>query len=273
MAQQSKYGSEMKSRGPVVVGTTGLLVTLSLCIAQPADRVDIESLTHAEIHDAIHKHGKTTVLIFNGGTEQRGPHAVLGGHTFMARRTAEAIARRLGNALVAPVLPFSPAGSHLNPKWPGSVDLPPDLYSKVNEAVVASMVTNGFRNVILMGDHGGGQQELAALAKTLNVRYSAQGVHVYFCSSVYKEAREDFNAWLKENKLPVGTHASIPDTSELMYLGGEEYVRKNKLELGNRKNGITGDPRPSSADLGKRVFDMKVDYGVAEIRRLIAGKP
>ena len=191
----------------------------------------------------------------------------------MARRTAEAIARRLGNALVAPVLPFSPAGSHLNPKWPGSVDLSPELYSKVNEAVVASMATNGFRSIILMGDHGGGQQELASLAKALNARYSAQGVHVYFCSSVYKEAREDFNAWLKEHKLPVGTHASIPDTSELMYLGGEEYVRKNRLANGNSENGITGDPRPASAEFGKRVFDMKVDYGVAEIRRLISGKP
>ena len=248
------------------------LITLSLCLAQTADRVEIERMTHAEIYDAIHKSGKTTVLIYNGGTEQRGPHAVLGGHTFMARRTAEAIARRLGNALVAPVLPFSPAGSHLNPKLPGSVDLAPELYAKVNEAVVASMVTNGFRNIILMGDHGGGQQELAGLARNLNTRYASQGVHVYFCSSVYKEAREDFNAWLKQHELPVGTHASIPDTSELMYLGGEEYVRKDRLVAGNSNNGIVGDPRPSSPELGKRVFDMKVDYGVEEIRRLLANK-
>lgn len=249
------------------------LLSLSLCLAQGADRVEIELMTHTEVHDAIHKHGKTTVLIYNGGTEQRGPQAVLGGHTFMARRTAEAIARRLGNALVAPVLPFSPAGSHLNPKWPGSVDLPPDLYAKVNEAVAASMVTNGFRNLVLMGDHGGGQQELAGLARTLNARYAPQGVHVYFCSSVYKQARDDFNAWLKQHELPVGTHASIPDTSELMYLGGEEDVRRNRLVTGTADNGIVGDPRPSSPELGKRVFDMKVEYGVEEIRRLIGSKP
>jgi creatinine amidohydrolase/Fe(II)-dependent formamide hydrolase-like protein len=246
--------------------------TLCLCLAQSTGQVEIELMTHTEIHDAIHKHGKTTVLIYNGGTEQRGPQAVLGGHTFMARRTAESIARRLGNALVAPVLPFSPAGSHLNAKWPGSVDLPADLYVKVNEAVVASMVTNGFRNIVLMGDHGGGQQELAGLARTLDGRYATQGVRVYFCSSVYKEAREDFNAWLKQHEFPVGTHASIPDTSELMYLGVKEYVRKDRLVAGSSENGITGDPRRSSPELGKRVFDMKVDYGVQEIRRLIAGK-
>jgi creatinine amidohydrolase/Fe(II)-dependent formamide hydrolase-like protein len=244
------------------------VAAFGVCLAQ-AEQVEMERMTHPEIHDAIQKQGKTTVLIYNGGTEQRGPQAVLGGHTFMARRTAEAIARRLGNALVAPVLPFSPAGSHLNPNWPGSVDLSPELYAKVNEAVVASMVTNGFQNVILMGDHGGGQQELASLARTLNARYSPKGVHVYFCSSVYKEAREDFNAWLKQHGLPVGTHASIPDTSELMYLGGEEYVRKDRLAAGNGKNGVVGDPRKSSAELGKQVFDMKVDYGVKEIRRLI----
>lgn len=188
----------------------------------------------------------------------------------MARRTAAAIARRLGNALVAPVLPFSPAGSHLNAKTPGSVDLTPDLYSKVNEAVVASMVTNGFKNVVLMGDHGGGQQELEGLARTLNNRYAPQGVRVIFCGSVYRKSRDDFNAWLKQNQLPVGAHASIPDTSQLMYLGGEEYVRKNRLTLGSPDNGIVGDPRRSSAELGKRVFDMKVDYGVEEIRRLLA---
>ena len=248
------------------------LLTLAAFRVTGADRVEIENMTHAEIYDAIHKQGKRTVLIYNGGTEQRGPHAVLGGHTFMARRTAEAIARRLGDALVAPVLPFSPAGSHLNAKWPGSVDLSPELYVRVNEAVVASMVTNGFRSIILMGDHGGGQQELSTLARALDGKYAPQGVHVYFCSSVYKEARDDFNAWLKEHRLPVGTHASIPDTSELMYLGGEDYVRKNRIVTGSPDNGIVGDPRPSSSELGKRVFDMKVDYGVAEIRRLIPGK-
>jgi creatinine amidohydrolase/Fe(II)-dependent formamide hydrolase-like protein len=250
-------------------------LALSLCLAQSADRVviervEIERMTHAEIYDAIHKQGKTTVLIYNGGTEQRGPHAVLGGHTFMARRTAEAIARRLGNALVAPVLAFSPAGAHLNPKTPGSVDVSPDLYVKINEAVVASMVTNGFRNVILMGDHGGGQQELASLAGTLNTRYAPKGVHVYFVSSVYKEARDDFNAWLKQHDLPVGTHASIPDTSELMYLGGDTYIRKDKLAAGDGSNGVQGDPRPSTPEMGKLYFDLKTKNAVAQIQAMIA---
>ena len=247
---------------------SALLLLAATAWAQTKAPVEIELMTHEEIHAAIHKQGKTTVLVYNGGTEQRGPQAVLGGHTFMARRTGEAIARRLGDALLAPVLPFSPAAMHLKPEWPGTVSVPEDLYTQINEAVVASMVVNGFKTVILMGDHGGGQKELAALAKKLDAKYAPNGVRVYFSGAVYEKSRVDFNEWLKQNKMPVSSHAGIPDTSELMYLGGDTYVRKNKLVLGNGSNGITGDPRLSSPELGKRVFDMKVDYATDEIRRL-----
>ena len=120
------------------------ILTLSLCLAQSGERVEIERMTHAEIHDAIHKHGKTTVLIYNGGAEQRGPHAVLGGHTFMARRTAEGIARRLGNALVAPVLPFSPAGSHLiYEKRTGSTQITQQI---------RRVAANGSNDIVLIDD-------------------------------------------------------------------------------------------------------------------------
>ena len=60
--------------------------------AQTQEQVEIEMMTYPEIYSAIHDQGKTTVLIYNGGTEQRGPHAVLGGHTFMARAIAPMIA-------------------------------------------------------------------------------------------------------------------------------------------------------------------------------------
>jgi creatinine amidohydrolase len=123
--------------------------------------------------------------------------------------------------------------------------------------------------LILMGDHGGGQKELAQLAERLDKKYGPKGRHVYFCSVVYEKARVDFNAWLKQNHLPVSTHAGIPDTSELMYLGGDTYVRKDKLAAGDGKNGIVGDSRPSTPELGKRVFDMKVEYAVADIQRQI----
>lgn len=243
-------------------------ILLACASTLAAQQVDMELLTYPEVQQAI-LHGKNTVLIYNGGTEQRGPHAVLGGHTLIARRVGLEVARRLGNALLAPVMPFSPAGSHVNPKWPGSVNLPVETFVAVNEAAVASMVVAGFRNIVVMGDHGGGQQELAAMATRLDARYGPKGTHVVFCGAIYR-SYADFDEWLKQNHLPVGRHASIPDTSLLMYLAGDQYVRKDKLTVGSKDNGIDGDPRKSTAEIGKILFDKKVTAAVEEIRRLLS---
>ena len=141
------------------------------------------------------------------------------------------------------------------------------------------MVVNGFKNIVLLGDHGGGQKELETLAARMNARYAPKGTRVYYSGAGYFKVRDDFDAWLAANHLPLSTHAGIPDTSELMYLGGDKYIRKDKLMAGDPvkpdphakrvNNGVTGDPRPSTPELGKRVFDMRVTYITAEIQRLI----
>src|SRR5260221_2943821 len=77
---------------------------------RPIDAVDsvfIEELTWMEVRDAL-KAGKTTVIIPTGGVEQNGPYLATGKHNYVLRATTEAIARKLGNALVAPIVPFVP---------------------------------------------------------------------------------------------------------------------------------------------------------------------
>ena len=73
------------------------------------DSVFIEELTWLEVRDAI-RAGKTTVIIATGGVEQNGPYLASGKHNYVLRATTEAIARKLGNALVAPIVPFVPEG-------------------------------------------------------------------------------------------------------------------------------------------------------------------
>jgi creatinine amidohydrolase len=266
------------------------IVTLAQRPPKP-DEVEMEMMTYPEIHSAIHDRGKTTVLIYNGGTEQRGPHAVLGGHTLMARAIAPMIAHQLGNALVAPVLPYStnPAGG-VNDKMPGSIGLSPDLFTKVNEVVVDAMVKHGFKNIVLMGDHGGGQTELGKLADAMDTKYGPQGVHVYFCGDLYEKSRLEFAEWSKSRNLPLSNHAGLSDTSTMLYLQpkAESWVRNiykttvgdPVLPAGQRadpnaprvNNGVTGDPRPSTPETGKIVVDMKVKNAVAQIQKLIAAK-
>jgi creatinine amidohydrolase len=210
---------------------------------------------------------------------------VLGGHSLTAKPQGIDIARKLGNALLAPVMPFSIAGRHLNPKTPGSVNIPGPVFAAVNEAIVDSMVVNGFKNIVLMGEHGGGQKELAEVAKKADQKYSPQGVHVFFCGDFYEKTQAEFQQWVIANKLPPSTHAGIPDTSLMMYLGDDGWVRKDKMVPGDRwlppgatrdpkvplvDNGIIGDPRPSTPEMGKRYFDLKTKNAVAQIQAMIA---
>jgi creatinine amidohydrolase/Fe(II)-dependent formamide hydrolase-like protein len=244
-------------------------------------------MTWAEVKKAIHEEGKTTVLVYNGGTEQRGPQNVNGGHNLMARATVRAIALKLGNAITAPVMPFSV--NEASADLPGTIGLTGPVFAAVNEQVAEQLIKSGFKNVVLMGDHGGGQKELGEVARKLDSKYASQGIRVVFADEMYEKAQGDYEKWLAENKYPSGGHASVMDTSEMLYLGGDKgWVRKDLIPtaLGdpvrrrgeapdpNAKrvnNGITGDARPSTAELGKRIFDMKVDYAVRQIKQLLPG--
>jgi creatinine amidohydrolase/Fe(II)-dependent formamide hydrolase-like protein len=247
-----------------------------------APQVEFEMMTWPEVKAALAA-GRTTALFYTGGTEQRGPQNINGGHSLMGKAVVKAIALRLGNAIAMPVLPFTP--NNASAELPGTIGLTNDIFAAVLERVSEQAIVTGFKNVILMGDHGGGQPNVyRTVAKKLDDKYAPQGIHVYFCDEVYAKANRDFDDWLASQGYPRSAHAGLPDTSEMMYLGGESWVRYGLIAtaLGdpvpssgqpqaNRdtpriNNGITGDARRSSVALGKMHFDMKIDYAVKQIQ-------
>jgi creatinine amidohydrolase/Fe(II)-dependent formamide hydrolase-like protein len=162
-----------------------------------------------------------------------------------------------------------------------------EILAVVLERITEQAIATGFKNVVLMGDHGGGQPAVYHdVAAKLDAKYAPQGIRVFFCDEVYAKAQGDFDKWLEANGYPVSSHAGIPDTSEMLYLGGDVWVRRDliKTALGDPvlprgqardpnvprvNNGISGDARRSTAELGKMAFDMKVDYAVKQIRGLL----
>ena len=267
--------------------TDATLTPTAVAAAPKEPLVEFEMMTWPEVKAALEA-GKTTALFYTGGTEQRGPQNVNGGHNLMAKATVKAIALKLGNAIAMPVLPYMP--NNASATLPGTIGITPEILAAILERISEQAIATGFKNVILMGDHGGGQPDVYRdVAKKLDDKYAPQGIHVYYCDEVYKKRQDDFDKWLADNGYPVSSHAGIPDTSEMLYLGGDLWVRKEliKTALGDPvrqpgqprdpnaprvNNGISGDARRSSAELGKKVFDMKIDYAVKQIRALVGGQ-
>ncbi len=258
--------------------------------APAASGVELDMMTWVELKAAIAA-GKNTLLIYTGGTEQRGPQNVTAGHNMMGRPIVKAIAEKLGNALALPVLPFSPTG--MSAEIPGSFNLSAETLGKVLEELAEDGVVNGFKTVVLMGDSGGGQGPTgvyAAVAKKLDDKYKAQGIRVYYANESYTKANAEMTEILVKEGHPRGAHAGILDTSLMLYLDTEnKYVRRDQLATavgdpvlapGEKRdpsykpvnNGISGDARKSSAEIGKRFFDLKVATAVKQIQALQAAK-
>lgn len=188
---------------------------LAVKSASGPSSVEFETMTWPEVKEAL-ANGRNTALFYTGGTEQRGPQNANGGHNLMAKATVKAIALKLGNAIAMPVLPYTP--NNASAQRPGTIGLTNDLLAAILERISEQAIVTGFKNVILMGDHGGGQPDVYRdVARNLDARYAPRGIHVYFCDAVYKKAQVDFDSWLVSNGYPRGTHGGISDTSEMMY--------------------------------------------------------
>jgi len=276
----------------IACGTASLILAARPARSAPCaqtDLVEFEKMTWEEVKCEIAA-GKTTALIYTGGTEQRGPHLVNGGHNLIAHAVVEAIARKLGNAIYLPVLPYTPNDAE---SIPGTLGITDELLAAMLERIAGQAALNGFRNVILMGDHGGGQPQVyEALAKKLDGNLSG-GARVFYCDQVYRPANDAFDHYLTQHGYPLGLHGYLFDTSTMMYLDKDNtWVRRDlvpsavgdpvvghtagdgKAQFGphSPQNGILGDARRSTAELGQRAFDMKVDYAVRQIRSLLPTK-
>ena len=276
-----------------VAGIALLSASTAFAQARKAENNEFAMMTWPEVKAAIAA-GKTTALVYTGGTEQRGPQNVNGGHTLMGTEIVKTIAARLGNAIWLPVLPYTP--NNASADLPGTIGLTPEILGAILERVSEQAIATGFKNVVIMGDHGGGQPATyAEVAKKLEAKYAPQGKHVFFCDEVYAKAQGDFDDWLVAHGYPRSSHAGIPDTSTMLYLGGDKgWVRKELIptaegdpvpppgQRGGRgqapdpnapprkNNGISGDARRSTVALGKQAFDIKIDYAVKQIQGFLA---
>lgn len=236
--------------------------------------VYLEDLTSTEVRDAI-RAGTTTIIIPVGGTEQSGPLMALGKHNVRVKVLAGRIATSLRHTLVAPVVAYVPEGSIAPPtghmRFAGTISAPEDAFKSVLDGAARSFKQGGFVDVVLIGDHGGYQAQLKAVATRLNRDWAATPARAHFIGDYYRVTQTDYVQALKAKGLSdvqIGLHAGTADTSLMMAIDAT-LVRPDQVAYAPREseaNGVAGDPRASSAALGQLGVDLIVARTVAAIR-------
>ncbi len=259
---------------------TLLAVTLTVtvpAVAQAPDTIWLDELTWTEVRDKIDG-GTTTVIVATAGTEQNGPHMVLGKHKFIITEASERIARRLGNALVAPIVTYVPEGN-LDPpsghmRYAGAITLPVEHFMKLLEFTARSLAVHGFTDIVFIGDSGGNQRGMREVSEMLNAEWAGGGSRVHFVGDYY--SNNGFRDWLMsqgETEETIGSHAGISDTSQLLAVKPEHIRLDKRAPIGGFEgSGVSGDPTRASAEYGRKGIELKVETAVTQITALIAAR-
>jgi creatinine amidohydrolase len=245
------------------------VIALLLPLAAAAAPVQIEQMTSPELQARIAA-GTTTVLVPIGGTEQNGPHMVLGKHNARVGALAALIAERLGNAVVAPVLAYVPEGridppaAHM--RFAGTISIDEAAFEALLESAARSFCRHGLRDVVLLGDHGGYRRSLERVAAKMNRGQTACRVHPL--PEYYRVVQKDYVEALEargHSAAAIGSHAGLADTA-LALAVDPQLVRREALATAAQASGVSGDPRAATAELGRLGVERIVEASVAALR-------
>ncbi len=242
---------------------------------RPIDALEsvwIEELTFIEVRDAI-RAGKTTVIVPTGGVEENGPYLAGGKHNYILQQTAEAIARKLGNALIAPIIKYVPEGDiDLPPgsiRYPGTIGVTVDTFKRLLNDVSTALRANGFEHIVLIGDSGGNQEPQLEVAQALSAKWTDGKTGIHHIPEYYNWVERQ--EWLRERGInevmqPVGLHDEFSATSIMMLTDPTTVRMEQRIRAGHFSiNGVDLAPIPRTLALGRELVDWVADVTVAAI--------
>ena len=238
----------------------------------------IEEMTWMEVRDAL-RDGKTTAIISTGGIEQNGPYLATGKHNYVLTGACEGIARKLGNALCAPVLKLVPEGAiepektgHM--RYPGTISLQEETYRAVLDDVASSLRAHGFTDVVFIGDSGGNQRGMEAVATALTERWGGEG-RAHFVPEFYRY--REVHAWMNEElgieeTVNEGIHDDFVITAIMMVEDPATVRHAQRVAAGKASiNGVSIADESATVETGKKLLGFRVDQTVKAIRAAVAG--
>jgi creatinine amidohydrolase len=238
------------------------------------DTVLIEEMTWPEVTDAIAS-GKRRVIVMLGAMEQHGPHLPIGTDTYLGYATGERLARRLGDALVAPVVSLGYSVGHL--PMAGTVSIEESTLETIIVDVCRSLARHGFREIILLCSHGGNYRAIRNVLARLREEHRDIRISTITDFDEWLESTRKFAAREGLDMARLGVHAAQGETS-LMLAYRPELVQMAKACEGfvgdasirwrskvpppmdtMSPTGILGDARGSTAELGEKMFNERIE--------------
>ncbi len=242
-----------------------------------ANTVWLEEMTWMDVRDAL-KAGKTSIIISTGGIEPNGPWLVTGKHNYVLHANCEAIARKMGNALCAPIVKYVPEGdidkktSHMSS--PGTISMREDTFRAVLRDAAESLQAHGFKNIIFIGDSGGNQGGQKAIAEELTAKWAGKALAVHVAE--YYEYNK-VSEYMKTRGIADGASDNMHDDPIItlnMFIDDPNSVRFNeRVKAGKATiNGVNVADKAKNTALAKQIVEFRAAQTVEAINRLIAAR-
>jgi creatinine amidohydrolase/Fe(II)-dependent formamide hydrolase-like protein len=238
----------------------------------------IDELTWMEVRDFVGEK-YITAIIPTGGIEQNGPFLTTGKHNVILEATCPMIAKKLGNALCAPIIKFVPEGNIEPPSgmmfFPGTISLRSETYEALLDDIGSSLRQSGFENIVYIGDSGGNQKGMSSVVSRLNQRWKGERARAYFIGEYYNPGWEETEQFTK-NTLGIsetqedGYHDDIWVTAMMMVIDPNQvrYQERLKANLASI-NGVSIKSVDQIVELGNRMIEFRSEYTVNAIKKAI----
>ncbi len=242
------------------------------------DTVFMEEMTWMEIRDAM-KAGKDTVIVATGGLEQNGPYLVSAKHNIVLRATTEALARKLGNALVSSIIQFVPEGEIDPPsghmKYPGTISLSAATFEALLTDVASSLKSTGFKTIVFIGDSGGNQAGMKKVAEALSARWAAAGApaRIYFVPEYYQYPA--LQEWIEKDlgiaQVDEGLHDDYAISAQMALVDPLSIRLPQRAARGKDTiNGVRLSPLATTQANARKMVGRRIDATVEALKKAMA---
>ena len=189
-----------------------------------------------------------------------------------ALASAEAVARKLGDALVAPIVPFVPEGAIEPPTdamlYPGTISVEASTYTALLRDIARSLKAHGFKRIVFIGDSGGNQAGMKEVAEELNKKWEGSETRALFIPEYYDwPARQQWLAKRGYREVDEGLHDELSATAMMLSVDPHSIRMKERVAAGKfTTNGVALAPTAKTARLGRALIDHIAELTTQAIR-------